>query len=97
MVGEPVHVHVREIERWLARHDPLRHDLADAACPCDAVRTEAGSDEQPGHFGLPETELVVRSECLGAVDHAAHPEVAEHGHPGLGVGRDLLEPGPVLA
>ena len=76
--------------------DPLRHHLADAAGAGEAVRAEAGGDEQAAHVGLAEAELAVGRERLRPVDEPRDADVV-HGRDALArVGDDLLEAVPVL-
>ena len=96
MGPEAADVHLPGVERGLARHDPLRHHLADRARPGQAVGAEAGRDEEAGHLGLAQAELVVGRERLGPVDQARDRDLVHDGHATLGVLGDLGEAVPVL-
>src|SRR5262249_52296398 len=58
-----------EIEGWLTVGDPLGECHPGAAASRDAERIEACTHEDAAHLGrLPEDEVAVGSEALGAVD-----------------------------
>ncbi len=94
--AEAPDVHLPQIEARLAFGDPLRHHLADAARARQSVGAEAGADEEARHLGLPQAELVVRSEALRAVDQAHDPDLVHHRDAALRVLGDLREPVPVV-
>ena len=92
---EPPDVHLPEVELGLALHDPGGHLPTDPARPGDAVRAEAGRDEEPADVALAEDEFVVRREPLGPVDHPAHACVGDGRDAPDGAIHDLREPRPV--
>ena len=94
--AEAAHVHLPEVHRGLARHDPLRHHLAHAARAREAVCAEAARHEQAGHLRLAEAELVVGRESLRPVDHARDLHVLHLRHAPARVHDDLLEAVPVV-
>ena len=94
--AEAADVHLPHVHRRLALEDPLGHHAADPAGAREAVRAEAGRDEQPAHLALAQAELVVGGERLGSVDQAGDCDLVHHRHALARVGRDLLEARPVL-
>ena len=62
----------------------------------EAVRAEAGGDEEAAHLALAEAELVVGRERLGPVDQPRDRDLVHRRHAPGGVLRDLLEARPVL-
>ena len=96
VLAEAAHVHVPEVERRLARVDPLGHHLADAARAREPVRAEAGGDEEAAHVRLAEAELVVGRERLRPVDEPRDRDVVHRRDALAGVDGDLLEALPVL-
>ena len=93
---EAAHVHLPQVHRRLAGHDPLRHHLAHAARAREAVRAEAARHEDAGDLRLAEAELVVGREALRPVDHARDLHVLHLRHAPARVHDDLLEAVPVV-
>jgi hypothetical protein len=62
----------------------------------EAVRAEAGGDEEAAHLGLAEDELVVGRERLGPVDQPHDLHLLERRDAARAFSSDLLEAVPVL-
>src|SRR6476661_7013857 len=92
---EPPDVHGREIEFGFSLSDPAGYLLSDRRCEGDAMRTEPSGHPETGHVGLPEDELAVWRERVGAVDHRGDPRVRDDRQPTDRPRHDLLEARPV--
>ena len=67
--AEAAQVHAPHVHRRASREDPLGHHAADATGARDAVRAEAGGDEEtPDVRCLAQDELAVWRERLRSVD-----------------------------
>ena len=90
-------VHVPEVHRRLAAHDPLRHRLAGARPRGDADRVEARGDEEVPALGrLAEVVAAVRREALRPVDVTAHRRRLDRGDADDRLLHQHLEVIPVL-
>jgi hypothetical protein len=80
--AEATDVHGPEIPRWLSSHDPLGERRARATPRRDPEGVEAGADEAAAQLrSLPEDEVAVGREGLGAVHQLSDPRAREVGHP----------------